>query len=269
MSAPSHPYSDNALSNLPFHLTQNKDSSHAVLFLHGLGGGIFELYPLAMAMQKAGHNVVGITYPGHDKTSLLMPSSYWEDWYDHIQTTYDTLLTQYDSVSIIGFSTGSTLALKLAQEKHVHSLALLSPFIKIRHRWYYGLEPERYMDFAPTWLEHVPRRSPAIKCPVNRKQLKSLQLYKTFNLNAVRSALSLIETVKPGLDSITTPTMIIQSREDNIVDPSGAEYILDSIQSAQKEIIWLNNSDHVVTLDTEQHLVFENTLRFIQKSDAS
>ncbi len=264
MSIPSHPVSNDAISNMPFHFRQDQDSSHAVLFLHGLGGGIFELYPLAVAMQEAGHNVVGITYPGHDTSSLLMPSSYWEDWYSHIQDTYEKLLTQYDFVSIIGFSTGSTLALKLAQEKPVHSLALLSPFMKIRHRWYYGLEPERYMDFAPSWLQHVPRRPPAIKCPVNRKQLKALQLYKTFNLNAVRSALSLIETIKPGLDSITTPTMIIQSREDNIVDPAGAEYILDSIQSTQKEIIWLKHSDHVVTLDTEQHLVLENTLRFIQ-----
>jgi len=84
-------------------------------------------------------------------------------------------------------------------------------------------------------------------------------------LSALGELLKLCRLVKEELPQIKQPALIFESREDHVVHPSNAPYILEHIGSAEKELIWLENSYHVATLDFDKELIFEKTAQFMRQ----
>ena len=251
------------LSNQPF-LLESATNDHVCLLLHGLGGGVYEMQLLGEYLHQHGFSVQGINYPGHDSPSTKMPASTWQEWYKHIEETQLKLAQIYSNVSVIGFSTGCPLALYLAAKQSVQNLVLLSPFLAIKHQWYYFLRPEAYLFSLGHWIPDVPR----IKgLPIVDKAMLQLAteaaFFKTFNLAAVRSAIELINIVKPLLPQIEEPTLIIQSVKDSVVDPEGARIIYQQLGSKNKKLYWLQESDHTISLDVEREIVFEQIKEFL------
>ena len=237
----------------------------ACLLLHGLGGGVYAMQWLGEVLHRQGWTVMGINYPGHDRPSTKMPSSTWDEWFDHIEQSYLSLAKEYNTITVIGFSTGCPLGIHLANRQPVSRLVLLCPYLDIRYRWYYGFRLERYIQSIGQLIETVPRLRLPIADSDMEKLASEVAFFKTFNLSAVRSAIAGIEThVKPHLAKISIPTFIIQAERDSVVDPAGAERIYQTIQSQEKELVWLPKSDHVVTLDLEREQVYERVRSWLR-----
>jgi carboxylesterase len=234
--------------------------------LHGLGGGVYEMRMLAERLHQQGFTVAAINYPGHDKKANRMPVSNWQAWYQHAEETYLMLRKTHSKVNLVGFSTGCPLALHLAahyaNDLPVHKLVMLSPFFKIRQHWYLPVKAERLVNPLTRCIPNIPRLTLPIKDPHMRKLAQQAAYFQTFNTACVGSALELIGLVKPQLHSIQAPMLIIQSRQDQVVCPSGAELLLNEIASAEKRLIWLEESDHIIVLDCERTLVIESVLQF-------
>ena len=257
------------LSNTPF-LTHG-DRGHVCLLLHGLGGGIYEMQPLAQHLQQQGYSTCGILYPGHDQPTSKMPESRWQDWYQHVESTYQDLLTTYDDVSLIGFSTGCVLALKLALSPQSHALknlVLMAPYMRIRR--YPLLPPPEVLVYS---LGYIVSNLPRLSLPVSdrdmRQAAQEAAFFQTFNLSAVRSANALIQLVKQRLAEITLPTIIFQSKADSVVDPPGAQWLHDRLGSTHKTLEWLSESDHIIPLDVERASVFQRIHSFLDTLETS
>jgi carboxylesterase len=250
------------LKNQPFLLT-GSNPDHACLLLHGLGGGAYEMQPLGEYLHRQGLTVQVLLYPGHDHPADKMPASTWQQWYAQILAAYEQLSKTYRQVSLVGFSTGCPLALHLAANRPVAKLALLSPYFLIRREWFYLMPVENYI-YALDWLiKDVPRlRLPIFDPAMHRAAMETI-FFRTFNIASVRSAMALIELVKPELSQVTNPALIVQSRKDTIVDPSGAEYLEQELGSTDKKLLWLDHSDHVVSLDREREQVFRAVGNFL------
>lgn len=251
------------LTNQPFFWPADTSSNQACLCLHGLGGGVYELEDLARALHRQGLTVRGLNYPGHDQPCNRMPHSSWPQWYEAIAQAYGELREYADRISLVSFSTGCALGLHLAAQYPVDRLVLLSPFFQIRHQWYYILRPETYLQILGGLITDVPRRSLPIQDPVQRARAEQIPSFRSFSLPAVRSALDLIEIVKGELPQIYTPTLILQSRQDSVVDPHGANYCYRHLGTAQKQIIWLDRSDHLISLDRDAHRVLQAVTQFL------
>lgn len=214
-------------------------------------------------LHQQGWTVQGIAYPGHDRIEPKMPASTWSQWYGHILDTYQKLCQTYAQVSVVGFSTGCPLALHLASQHPVDKLVLLSPYLLIRRQWYFLVPVENYIQALGWLITDVPRLRLPIFDPEMHRQAMEIVFYQTFSILAVKSAMELIELVKPKLPALQNPTLIIQSTKDTIVDPSGAEYLYTHLGSTQKQIIRLSNSDHVLPLDFEREPVFKAVGEFL------
>ena len=260
------------LKNEPFLLRSNGD--RACLLLHGLGGGVYEMQLLGEAIHRLGLTVCGINYPGHDCPSPKMPSSTWQEWFGHIQQAYEDLAKTYRKISLVGFSTGCPLALHLANVKCsssekespavIEHLVLLGPYLKLRYRWYFGFPLETYIRTVGQTISDLPRFS----LPICDRQMevaaRQASFFQSFNLQAVRSAMELIETkAKPAIPNIHIPTLILQATGDSVVDPSGAQYLYDRLASTRKQLVWLTKSDHIVPLDVERETVFAEVTKFL------
>jgi carboxylesterase len=263
------------LSNEPF--LWRGAGEHACLLLHGLGGGIYELQWLAERLLAAGLTVQGFNYPGHDsaphrlhgRRSAHMPPSRWTEWYGRALEHYLALRQEYPRVSLVGFSTGCLLALHLAFAHPVYKLVLLAPFFAIRHHWYYLFRPEQYLNSLGWLLEDVPRFHLPIRDGDVRALAEKVAYFRSFNLSAVRSALELIERVKGEVASIRVPTLILQSRQDMVVDPDQAMWLYQELGSEEKILHWLEHSDHILTLDCERETVFAQVCAFLKRDPSA
>jgi carboxylesterase len=79
----------------------------------------------------------------------------------------------------------------------------------------------------------------------------------------VRSAIELMRQVQPKLSSLNNPMLIVQSHKDTVVDPASASILYQHISSTQKQLLWLKESDHVITLDRERNEVFRAVGEFL------
>ncbi len=254
--------------NEPF-LLEPEGATAACLLLHGLGGGAYELRPLGEAITNQGLATQGILYPGHDQRAYWMPASTWPEWYAHAEAALQALKRRYTTVHLLGFSTGCPLAIRLALNYSLGALVLLAPFVSIRTPEFSPLPIDWLARTLGQVVPNVPRLALAIR---DREQLalaEAQSFFRSFNMVAVRSALDLIKTNQPHLGEIHNPTLLIQSSADTVVAPGGAQYLYDHLGSSEKHLVWLKESDHIITLDSERHSVEAEVLAFLAHHTAA
>jgi len=71
------------------------------------------------------------------------------------------------------------------------------------------------------------------------------------------------------LPTVTAPALILQSTEDHVVPPENGPHIQEKLGSEDKELVWLENSYHVATLDNNKDLIAERTIRFIREHEGA
>jgi carboxylesterase len=255
------------LSNEPF--LWRGSGEHACLLLHGLGGGVYELQWLAERLLAAGLTVQGFNYPGHDRPAtphapFPLDGVVWAG--------FGTLPSSAPGVPAPfarwGFPPAACWRCTWPFAHPVHKLVLLAPFFAIRHRWYYLFRLEQYLNSLGWLLDDVPRFRLPIRDGEVRALAEKVAYFRSFNLTAVRSALELIEQVKGEVASIQVPTLILQPRQDTVVDPDQAVWLYRELGSAEKSLQWLERSDHVLTLDCERETVFAQVCAFLTQDPA-
>ena len=211
-----------------FFLQGSRDAG--ILLVHGYTGAPAEMRMLGNYLQaKGGYTVLGVCLAGHCATVEALEQTTWQDWYKAVEDGVKKLHQHCRHIYIAGQSMGGLLAI------------LLRYFIP---RLYTGQHsynvPEEYM-----------------------------QGYTEMPTKPVPSLLELIELCKKEyLGKIKIPTLIVQGNADHTVKPESATYIyehLKRVPDKQKELLWLPEARHVVTLDDARETVYEKCLEFIEK----
>jgi len=234
------------------------------LALHGLGGGPYEIGPLIDALKADGLRVEAPILPGHEPKGPVMPASTWRDWAAASEAAFDALAAAGGPVVVIGFSTGGTLALRLATRRPVARMVLLAPFLAIRYSGLIPFRPASYLRHVAKLIPDLPRRPPAVRDPAMRRWATGHNRFRTFNLQATISALELIDEVKSLVCEITTPTLIIQGRLDTVIEPFDARWLHRQLAGTTKALVSLPRSDHLVALDRDRNRAITATLEFVR-----
>jgi esterase/lipase len=101
---------------------------HAVLLLHGYAATAFEFEHLMRELDREGIPYLAPTLTGHGLSDFrLLYQIAPADWLRDAIIAYDQLATLADRVSVIGHSTGATLAVGVAERRPVHHLILSAP----------------------------------------------------------------------------------------------------------------------------------------------
>jgi esterase/lipase len=61
----------------------------------------------------------------------------------------------------------------------------------------------------------------------------------------------------------------MQGELDEMITPESAEIIHDTVSSQQKDVLFLSNSGHAITVDIERQLVWQNAFDFIRSRTSS
>jgi carboxylesterase len=112
----------------------------------------------------------------------------------------------------------------------------------------------------------VPRRAPPLRDRAARREVERCVAFRTFSVEATRSALELIAAVDGELDRVGNRVLIVQGRRDTVVDPSGAAELRARL-GARARLTEVDDSDHLLTLDAERDRVLADVAAFLTAPD--
>lgn len=230
-----------------------------VLVLHGFTGNPVSLRPLAEAMARAGHAVELPRLPGHGTSWEDLQTRTWPEWADEASAALDRLVGRTRAVVVAGLSMGATLGLHLAQSRSgdVTGLALVNPSVH---------SSDVRLKALPV-LKRVVPSLPGIGNDI-AKPGGDEQPYSRIPLRALHSFRQLQARVHDRLPVVTAPTVVFSSRTDHVVEPENSITVYERIRSTDRELVHLERSFHVATLDHDAELIEERTAAFVARVTA-
>lgn len=277
---------DNANNGNKYNFFLKGESNTAVLLIHGITGTPSEMRYLGKALNKAGLSVLCNTLPRHCGTLGELKKVTWQEITAACLKDFKGLKQEFAQVFVAGLSMGALAAIHLAYQfpQEVRGIVALAPTIfydgwalhkgkvfldlawhipflrkaiDIREDWPYGLKDE-------TLRENIHR---FYKDAASDKFDNKVFLFGSpfFPLACLYQHHLLTNLVKKELPLVTTPILIIHAKEDDMTSLRNAQYVFKNIASASKELVILEDSYHMITIDKEKDRVAEETIKFINK----
>lgn len=251
-----------------------------VLLIHGLTGTPNEMRSIAKPCQQMGYSILAVQLAGHCGTMQDLVQTQWEDWYSSICKAAEELKKYTDEVFVIGLSMGSLLALKYASEHRVSGVVCYSPIFKF-DGWSIPLWSKILAPVVLPIVSHLNIFKDSAFDETEPYGIKNEQLRMRI-LEAMKSDDSskaglpsnpwhslyqmqrLSKNVRKNLYKITAPALCLHAFNDDIADKKNSQLIYDKV-SGPKQLIWLYESYHMITIDNDRKQVIETSLNFIKK----
>lgn len=228
-------------------------NSRAVLMVHGYLGSRKDFADLGERLTEAGFQVRQMRLPGHGTYPEDFDRYTSNDFLAAIDEEYSALKTDFDDVTLVGFSMGGALSSLYASQHDVDRLVLIAPYFGITHRWYYLLPAEWWTYSIGYLIPSVHRGEDFVQ--VNRKA-DDIDIF-TYQALTTRSSRSLIALGKAArqpecLDRITCPVLLVMARGDRAASPRRAARAFGAIGSTDKQAHWFSKrSNHHLLWDWE------------------
>ncbi len=259
---------------MPDHKIDLSGGNHSVLLIHGLTGSPFEMKYLARKLNKAGFTVKGPCLEGHCTTLKNLSKTNWEDWYRSVHKSFIEMKKSSDTVSVVGLCMGALLSLHLSYEfaSEVAALSLISTTLFYDGwslPWFKFLLPVAYYTpfrYIYSYSETEPygiKNKPLRERIVNLMKNDSIAYTKT-PAASMHELFKLIREVKKELPVITTPALILHSREDDLTSTKNPDFVEKKIGSQIVRKIILDDSYHMMTIDNQKDRVAEETIKFFR-----
>ena len=204
---------------------------------------------------EGGLTVAGPRLKGHGTSVDDMAGTTAEDWIRSVEADLERLKTRCSKIFITGLSMGGTLTLYTAA---MHSETICGA-IPIN-----GAVISNNPDLAIlAFMSDAPATVPGVGGDIKKDGVEELA-YKDVPVPAVRQLFALMSVTRELLPRVICPTLVIQSREDHVVVPENAQFIREHIGSQDKQLLWLDESYHVATLDNDKERIASETLKFIR-----
>lgn len=230
--------------------------SIGLLVLHGFTGNPQSVRPLADAAAAAGHSVEMPLLSGHGTRIEDMLPTRWSDWSADAEAAYEKLAARTEKVVVAGLSMGGSLTCWLAsRHPEIAGIVCVNPATRAA--------PE-VRDFIQGLVDAGEEVMDGIGSDVKREGVVELA-YKGTPLAPLLSMFDAANEM--GDDTfarITCPLLLFTSPEDHVVPPSDSDYLAEAV-SGPVERISCDDSYHVATIDNDQDLIAEHTLRFIDQ----
>ncbi len=235
-------------------------SAPGVLALHGFGGTPLEVELVVDVARELGLAALAPLLPGHGTDVRELAKSRFEDWESAAQAAFDELNAGHGPLIVAGLSMGSLLAARLAArrpEKTIglsmlaNALWLTAPF----PAWALSaVAALRIRDFS------IPKLSADIADPVARRT------HLTYPAQPVHAAIDVQRAgvlTRSDLGRVRCPTLIAHGARDRVCPVSNARRALDLIGSADKRVVVLPRSRHIITRDLERGVLRRELSSFI------
>ncbi len=227
-----------------------------VLLLHGFTGSPQGLRLWGEALHRGGLTVHCPLLPGHGTHWRDLAVTTHRAWEEASLAGLSLLTERCEQVVVCSLSFGGALALHLAAQKpdEVRGLVAVNPWLYLN---------DRRLALLPL-LKHIVPTAPGVGSDIADSLLKELA-YERVPLKALATARALQVIVTAELGQVGQPLLLYVSRQDHVVPPGNTTLIAERTASTDVEVVWLERSYHVATLDCERDRIFDGSLAFVRR----
>lgn len=262
-------------------LLEGKDerARTGVLLIHGLTGTPNEMRVLARGLNRQGFTVYAVQLAGHCGTQDDLVNTCWQDWLNSVIAGADRLAARVDRVVVGGLSMGAVLSLALAQRRPDLISGVLALSTTFRHDGW-SMPPHTRLAFILPLFRAlgIGRNSMFLEQPPYGIKDEALRARVVEQMNSGDSSeaglpgnpwwcviemQALSRSVLKNLNAIQAPCLVIHARHDDIASVSNAYAIVKGVRNAPVELLLLDNSYHMITIDRERRTVIAKTADFI------
>ncbi|HEV7779524.1 MAG TPA: alpha/beta fold hydrolase [Luteibacter sp.] len=248
-----------------------------VLLIHGLTGTPTEMRLVGKGLNRAGFTVHGMQLAGHCGNQDDLLATTWQDWYASVEEAARKMREHVDQVFVAGLSMGALLALKLAAERPewiagvgvygatfrydgwsipwTGKLSFLLPMFKLL-----GIGKQR------SFIEQPPYgiRDERLRAQVSAAMFDGDSAAAGLPGNPWHSLAELYELardVRRSLPRVTAPCLVAHATEDDVASLGNARLVQRNV-TGPVEMLLLDNSYHMITIDRERRTLIERTADF-------
>ena len=237
-------------------------SGVSVLLIHGFSGTPYEMRYLGERLNATGMRVVGVRLAGHGGTPEELGASTHNHWYESVIGGVERLREYADPIVVAGLSMGALLSARLAidQRETISGIVFIAPafFIGFPRRAALGL-----IELLGSFTDSIYLQRHG-NSDIHDDAARSV--HPRHSLLPLRAAISLNQLarmLRPRLSEIVQPTLIIHSRRDHTC-PYGKNvgFLMSHLGAQEKRAVTLDESYHVITVDSEKDRVAEEVIEF-------
>jgi carboxylesterase len=250
-----------------------------ILLFHGLLSSPQEFGLIAHSIRSKGLSHEAVTVPGYTLASGLAHD--WRRWRAAGADVINTQVPGDAPVILGGLCMGGILAAALALQapERIAGLVLMSPSFDF-DGW--GLSPVRYLRHIGYWsgldrFFSVAEREPYGVKNARIREWIVRELHERSQsaagparvpLRALREAERMMKDVRARLHELTCPILMIHARDDEITSLGSVRRLFDALPQTDKELVVLDNSYHMITIDNERQQIPVLLDRFCRRLSA-
>ena len=240
------------------------NSNTCIIAIHGFSAAPKEMEKLALFLNSKDLNVFTPRLDGHGTIPEDLKNKSWQDWYNSISRSITIATLKYEKVFIIGFSTGGLLGL-LSTKKHYKEFSglvcinaalhlndvrikTLLPAISFWNDLVKAFNEEKYQK---EYIDNTPQ-NPDIN-------------YDKHYIESIEQLNLLMKKIRKSLPKIQKPILIIQAKDDPVVNPTSAYEIFNKIKSHNKSLKIIDSANHVIVTQKNTKELFDFIYDFIDK----
>lgn len=224
-----------------------------VVLSHGFTGSPHGLRTWAQSLAAAGFAVRMPLLPGHGTSWQELARTRWQEWHGALDDAYLELEADCDYVFSAGLSMGGALALRIAATRPVAGAILVNPGLVID-------DPRAPLAGI---LKLVMKTTPAIANDILKEGMDE-GAYSRTPVAAAHQLNKMFRDTIRLLPRITAPVQVYRSAVDHVVSDSSIAALRRGLTHAPLELVRLDNSYHVATMDHDADRIFEGSVTFIR-----
>jgi len=236
----------------------------AVLAIHGFTGVPHEVGVVVEAAKDVGLRALAPILPGHGTDARDLQNRTWHEWVRAADEALEEVAAD-GPVVLSGMSLGSVIAAHLAARhgSRVRGLVLLGFagwLPRLTTAW--PLEAIRLLGLDRRDL-YLPKLGGADIADENVRLV-----HPSYDVHPIRAAIELTKlarVVRAELGRITCPTLIMHGKHDRVCPPANVSRLLGRLGARDVEVVFLENSAHIITVDRERHIVRQRVRAFFRR----
>ena len=218
----------------------------ACLLIHGFTGGVFEVEYLKEYLSERGLPSYAISLKGHTGKRQDLRESTYMDWISSARDQSLEISKNYENVVLVGFSMGGLITLKIMDELATSKIVFVN---------------------CPIYLYDLKNLSSHIVRDVTKKNYSNLTRYKNasqiVSTKAIMNFLKILMLTKNEFSKIAIESLIIQCKDDEVVNSRSAEYIRKKIKD-NVNIHYMETGGHRVFVGEEKNIACEKVYDFLK-----
>ena len=238
----------------------------SALLIHGLTGTPYEMRYLGEQLAARGVRVRGVKLAGHAGTPEALGAAGYDNWYESVVNGLEELRQYAEPIAVVGLSMGAVLAARLSadQSESIAGVTLLAPSFFLPTSTTLALRSLRGVlgSLVDTIYLHQ-----TVGSDIHDAAAKSVHpTCRLMPLSAPLKLLDLSAMVRPMLARVTQPALVMHARRDHTCPMrKNVSFVMKHLGSAEKRAIELEESFHIITVDSEKERVVGEVAEFVER----